>query len=164
MIFLLPLALAANPEVQTVILHASFGGLTPEAVTATLQQDGESRQVRLVDDGTDPHDARGDRVYTGSTDGIPSQYLSLGLSVDVDGQRRDVYAGTVRVGLERTVQLAFEVTTGPDGKLMGVRRASASPGRMSHATEAVPLVAATFWAVLILVWGAVALRLGRDAS
>ena len=159
MIFFLPLALAA--EVQTVILHASFGGFTPEAVTATVQQDGENRQIRLVDDGTDPHDARGDRVYTGSLEGPPAQYLSLGLTVEVDGQRRDVYSGTVRVGMERTVQLAFEVATGPDGRLMGVRRASASPGRMSHATEAVPLVAATFWAVVVLVWGAVAL--GRRA-
>lgn len=157
MIALLSLALAAQ-DVQVVVLHASFGGLTPEAVVATLQQNGEHREIKLVDDGTDPQDARGDRVYTGSTEGSAAQYLGVVLSVEVDGTRRDVYSGTLRVGLERTVQLAFEVTTGPDGTLMGVRRASASPGRMSHATEAVPLMAATFWAVLVLAWGTVALR------
>ena len=59
------------------------------------------------------------------------------------------------------MELAFEVSTGPGGLLQGVRRASSSPGRMSHATEAIPLIAATFWAVFVLVYGAVALGFRR---
>ena len=155
---LIPLALAQT-EVQTVVVNASVGGLTPTAVIATVQQAGERHELRLVDDGTDPNDARGDRVYTGTLEGSPAQYLTIGMAVEIDGERRDVYAGTLRVGMERSLQVAFEVTTGPDGKLMGVRRASAAPGRMSHATEVVPLMAATFWAVVVLVLGAVSLRL-----
>lgn len=157
--FALLILMAQAAEVQTVVVHASFGGLTPSAVIASVQQAGERHELRLVDDGTDPNDARGDRIYTGTLEGNPAQYLTVGMAVEIDGQRRDVYAGTLRVGLEGFVQLAFEVTTGPDGRLMGVRRASAAPGRMSHATEVVPLGAATFWAVLVLVLGAVSLRM-----
>lgn len=153
---------AVLDEVQTVVLDASFGGLTPEKVVATLQVADEQVAVVLVDDGTDPHDARGDRVFTGSARGQPVQYLPLTLTVEINGKRQDVYAGTVRIGMERSVSLAFEVTTGAGGVLTGVRRASAAPGRMSHATEAVPLVASAAWAVLALVAGAVGLRIRAD--
>lgn len=153
----------AGTEQQRVVLHVSFGDLTPERVVATVQQAGATREVPLVDDGSDIHDARGDRVYTGSVTGTPAQYLPVRLAVDVDGVRQDVYSGTVRVGMERTAELAFEVTTDSRGELVGARRASASPGRVSHATEAVPLVAGAFWAVFVLAWGAIALRLGRSS-
>jgi hypothetical protein len=155
----LSVPLAAAPEVQRVVLHASFVSALPDGVEATIQQAGSSRVVRLVDDGSDPNDARGDRVWTGSVEGDPAQYLPIALSATVAGVRRDVWNGVVRVGLEPTVEVAFEVTTGPDGALQGSRRASASPGRVSHATEAVPLVTAAFWAVFVLVWGAVSLHL-----
>lgn len=150
-------------DLQRVVLHASFGDLVPEAVVATVQQAGASHALVLVDDGSDPHDARGDRVWTASVLGEPAQYLPVVLAVEVDGVRRDVYSGVARVGLERTVELAFDVTTDHTGQLVGRRRASASPGRVAHATEAVPLVAAGFWAVFLLVYGAVALRLRRGA-
>lgn len=158
---LLLIGLAAAADVQRVVLHASFGDLVPEGVTATVQQAGSSHAVTLSDDGTDPNDARGDRVWTGSVSGEPAQYLPVVLTVEVDGARRDVYSGVVRAGLERTVELAFEVSTDTSGQLLGRRRASASPGRLAHATEAVPLVAAAFWAVFLLVYGAVALRLRK---
>lgn len=161
LLLLLPLALAA--DVQTLVLHASFGNLAPEAVEATLQRNDRRDTLTLVDNGTDLRDARGDRVYTGSISGDPVQYLPLTLTVTLEGQRQDVYNGLVRVGLERTVELAFEVTTGEGGQLMGVRRASASPGRMSHATEAIPLMAAGFWAVFLLVYGAVVVRMRPSA-
>ena len=159
---LLPLLISlghAQEARQTVVLHASCGGLSPQSLSATLQQDGQRIVLPLVDNGTDPNDAAGDRVYTGSHIGDPAQYLGVTLSVDVDGRRQDVYQGTLRIGMERTVQLAFEVTTDASGQLVARRRASASPGRTSNATEAVPLMAATFWATLVLVWGAVALRM-----
>jgi hypothetical protein len=146
-------------DVQTVVVHASFVSVLPNEVQATIQQDGASRVVRLVDDGSDVHDARGDRVWSGSVEGEPAQYLPITLAATVDGQTRDVWNGVVRVGLERSVELAFEVTSGPDGKLIGARRASASPGRVSHATEVVPLMAASFWATFLLVYGAVALKM-----
>ncbi len=156
---------AAPPEdVQTVVVDVAFGGLTPERVLATLQVADADAEVVLVDDGTDPHDARGDRVYTGSHRGPLVQYLPLTLTVDLDGKRQDVYTGTLRVGMERSVSLAFEVTTGAGGVLTGVRRASAAPGRMSHATEAVPLVASAVWAVLALVAGAVGLKVRRGTE
>lgn len=161
---LLPLAVATaraeeppDEGVQRIVVHASFVSVLPDAVEATVQQAGASRVVRLVDDGSDPNDARGDRVWTGTIEGRPAQYLPLALAATVDGAKRDVWNGVARVGLEPTVQLAFEVTTGPDGQLHGTRRASAAPGRVSHATEAVPLLAASFWAVFLLVYGAVAL-------
>ena len=140
---------SAGEDVETIVLHASFGGLAPESVVATLQVGDAVRELKLVDDGSDPRDARGDRVYTGSVVGTPVQYLPVTLTVALDGKRQDVYNGTIRVGMERTVELAFEVSTGPGGLLQGVRRASSSPGRMSHATEAIPLIAATFWAVFV---------------
>jgi hypothetical protein len=154
----------ATEDVQVVVVNASFVATLPDVVEVTIQQDGESHTARLVDDGSDVHDARGDRVWTGTIEGRPAQYLPLRLSAEVDGVRRDVWDGTIRVGLEPTVELAFEVTTGPDGALMGSRRASGSPGRVSHATEAVPLMAASFWATFLLVYGAVALRLGRPTA
>lgn len=150
-------ALAAQP--QTIVLHASCGGLSPESLHATLQHDGQHDEIALVDNGTDPNDAAGDRVYTGSHTGDPAQYLGITLSLTLDGQTHDVYQGTLRVGMENTVQIAFEVTTDAQGQLIARRRASASPGRTSNATEAIPLMAATFWAILILVWGAIALRM-----
>ena len=146
-------------DVQHVVVQASFVSVVPEAVEATVQQAGASRTLRLVDDGSDPNDAAGDRVWTGTVEGAPAQYLPLTLAATVGGARRDVWNGVARVGMEPTVQLAFEVTTGPDGTLVGSRRASAAPGRVSHATEAVPWVAASFWAVFLFVYGAVALRL-----
>lgn len=152
---------AAAEDVQRVVLHASFGDLTPERVEATVQQAGASHERVLADDGTDANDARGDRVYTVSVTGEPAQYLPIRLSVVVDGKRRDVYAGVVRAGLERTVEVAFEVTTDAHGELIGRRLASASPGRTAHATEAVPLMAASFWSVFLLVYGAIALSRRR---
>lgn len=147
----------ASEEAQRVVVHASFVAVQPEAVEATLQQAGASHVLRLVDDGSDPADARGDRVWSGTLDGRAAQYLPLVLAATVDGVRTDVWNGVARVGLEPTVELAFEVTRGPDGRLVGSRRASAAPGRVSHATEAVPLLAASFWAVFLLVYGGVAL-------
>lgn len=149
----------AAESVQTVVVHASFVAAQPNVVNATIQQAGTSHVVRLVDDGSDRNDARGDRVYTGTVEGTPAQYLPLVLAAESDGVARDVWTGVVRVGLESTVVLAFEVTTGPDGALVGTRRASGSPGRVSHATEALPLMAASFWATFLLVYGAVALKL-----
>ena len=154
---LIALALA-EPSQQTIVLNVSFGGLSPEEVGAVVQQDGRSLPLRLVDDGTDPFDARGDRVYTGSITGDPAQYLGVAIHVRSNNQTQDVYNGQLRVGMERHVELAFEVSTGPSGALQGVRRASASPGRMSHATEAIPLMAATFWAVLVLIVAALLQR------
>ncbi len=149
----------AAESVQTVVVHASFVAVQPNVVEATIQQAGSSHVVRLVDDGSDRNDARGDRVYTGTVEGTPAQYLPLSLSAEADGVERDVWTGVVRVGLEPTVELAFEVTTGADGALVGTRRASGSPGRVSHATEALPLMAASFWATFLLVYGAVALKM-----
>ncbi|MDP2314093.1 MAG: hypothetical protein Q8P41_14420 [Pseudomonadota bacterium] len=162
-------ALAADPStsepVQTVVVHASFVAVQPGKVEAKIQQAGTSHVVQLVDDGSDRNDARGDRVYTGTVEGNPAQYLPLSLSAEADGVTRDVWTGVVRVGLEPTVQLAFEVTTGPDGALVGTRRASGSPGRVSHATEALPMMAASFWATFLFVYGAVALKLrGRTGA
>ncbi len=154
-----PIAHAA--DIQRVVLDASFVDLIPERVVATVQQDGASREIVLVDDGSNVDDAAGDRVWTGSAEGEPAQYLPIRLAVTVDDVTRDVYAGVVRVGNERTVEVAFEVMTTPQGALVGARRTSASPGRVTHATEAVPLLAASFWSVLLLVLGALALRRGR---
>lgn len=150
---------ARAEDVQIVVVYASFVAVLPNRVEATIQQAGTSHVVHLVDDGSDRNDSVGDRVYTGTVEGTPAQYLPLSLSVQADGVKRDVWTGVVRVGLEPTVELAFEVTTGPDGALVGTRRASGSPGRVSHATEALPLMAASFWATFLLVYGAVALRM-----
>jgi hypothetical protein len=151
-------------ETQRVIVYASFVSALPDAVEATIQQAGASHVVKLVDDGSDRNDARGDRVWTGTLEGRPAQYLPLALSVTTGGVTRDVWSGTARVGLEPTVELAFEITTGPDGALAASRRASAAPGRVSHATEAVPLLAASFWSVFLLVFAGVALALrSREA-
>ncbi|MES2642089.1 MAG: hypothetical protein V4850_21575 [Myxococcota bacterium] len=152
---------ASAEDVQTVVVHASFVAVLPNRVEATIQQAGTSHVVQLVDDGSDRNDAAGDRVYTGTVEGTPAQYLPLSLSAAADGVTRDVWTGVVRVGLEPTVELAFEVTTGADGALTGTRRASGSPGRVSHATEALPLVAASFWVTFLLVYGAVALKMRR---
>jgi hypothetical protein len=146
------------------VFDASFVGLIPTAVEATVQQAGESHVVRLVDDGSDPSDARGDRVWTGTLEGRPAQYLPVSLVAEIDGARREVWSGIPRVGLEPTVALAFEVTVTAEGALVASRRASAAPGRVSHATEAVPFVAASFWATFLLVYGAVALWLRGGAS
>lgn len=155
---------ARAEDTQRVVVHASFVSALPDAVEATIQQAGASHVVRLVDDGSDPNDARGDRVWTGTLEGRPAQYLPLTLAATVDGARRDVWSGVARVGLEPTIELAFEVTTGPDGQLLGTRRASAAPGRVSHATEAVPLLAASFWAVFLLVYAGVALKVREGAA
>ncbi len=154
---------AAAEDRQTVIVNVAFVATLPDAVEATIQQDGASLTARLVDDGSDANDARGDRVWTGTVTGRPAQYLPVRLSASLGGARRDLWKGVIRVGLESTVELAFEVTTGADGAPVASRRASASPGRVSHATEAVPLMAASFWATFLLVYGAVALWLGRVA-
>ena len=159
-LLLISAALAAT-DVQQVVLHVSFGDFTPEVVTAVVQQAGSQRTVTLVDDGSDLNDARGDRVFTGTVEGDPAQYLPVAVSVEADGKRRDVYTGVVRAGLENTVEIAFEVTTGAGGELVGRRRASASPGRTAHATEAVPLVAAGFWVVFLFAYAATALRLRK---
>lgn len=158
-----PASESASDAAQRVVLHASFVSTIPDAVEATVQQAGASHVVRLVDDGSDPNDAAGDRVYTGTLDGRAAQYLPVALAVTVDGAKTDVWNGIARVGLEPTVELAFEVTTGADGALFASRRASAAPGRVSHATEAVPLLAASFWAMFLLVYGAVALRMRETA-
>lgn len=157
---LVGVALAAE-DVQRVVLHASFGDLVPTRVGAVVQQAGSRLEVPMVDDGSDPFDARGDRVWTGSVAGAPAQYLTIAVLAEVDGQVKDVWTGTVRAGLERTVEVAVDVTTDHTGQLVGRRLATASPGRVAHATEAVPLAAAAFWATVVLVWGAVAVRLGR---
>ncbi|MDP2307671.1 MAG: hypothetical protein Q8P18_16730 [Pseudomonadota bacterium] len=157
-------ASARAEDVQAIVVHVSFVAVLPNRVDATIQQAGTSHVVQLVDDGSDRNDSAGDRVYTGTVDGTPAQYLPLSLSVSADGVKRDVWTGVVRVGLEPTVQLAFEVTSGADGALVGTRRASGSPGRVSHATEALPLMAASFWATFLLVYGAVALKMRGAAA
>ncbi len=149
---LVALALAADD--QRVVLHATFGDRVPEKVVGAVQQTDARQVVTLVDDGSDPADARGDRVYTGSVRGTPAQYLMVTLSVTEAGATSEVWTGAVRAGLEPRVDLAFEVTTGPDGTLAAHRRASASPGRLAHATEALPLLTAAAWGIVALGFGA----------
>jgi hypothetical protein len=159
---MLLVASALAADVQVVVLHASFVSTVPEAVAATVQQSGSAHTVTLVDDGSDRNDARGDRVWTGTVEGDPAQYLPITVAATVDGEKRDVWRGVVRVGLEPTVDIAVEVTTDPAGNLVGARRASASPGRVAHATEAIPLLTAAFWVVFLFAFAAAALRLRAE--
>jgi len=155
--FLIASAWAAE-DVQQIVLHTSFGDLRPDAVVATVQQADTSRTITLTDDGTDIHDAIGDRVWTGSLRGPPAQFVTVTLTVDSAGRREEVYTGTIRVGMEATASLAFQVLDDEEGHLVGARRATASPGRLAHATETVPIMAAVFWSVFLFCWGAVAMR------
>ena len=141
-------------DVQRVVLHASFGDVVPTSVTAEVQQAGTLREVTLTDDGTDPADARGDRVWSGTVVGDPAQYLPIRLTVQIGGNREDVYSGVVRAGLERSLEIAFEVARDRDGALSARRKASASPGRLAHATEALPAITAAFWVIFLFAWGA----------
>jgi hypothetical protein len=152
------LAHAGEPP-QTVSVHATFGDRVPERVEAVVQQVGEQRVLALVDDGSDPVDARGDRVWSGSVRGAAAQYLPIGLRVTVDGVSQEVWSGVVRAGLEPAVDVSLEVVAGSDGALVGRRRASTAPGRVAHATEALPLLAAAFWTLVCVVYAGVLARL-----
>ncbi len=151
-------AQAAPATVQRVVLSLSSVDIVPESVRATVQQDGLSTEILLQDNGSDANDAMGDRVYTGSLQGAPAQYLGVRLIVGQGGQEQEVYTGTLHVGLEPMVQVGFELRNNAQGRMVAWRRASLSPGRMSDAVEALPLMAATAWALLLLVWGSLQLR------
>jgi hypothetical protein len=151
-------ARAEAPARQRVILQASFVELVPGEVHAQVQQDGALRELRLVDDGSDPEDAAGDRVWTGSLEGDPAQFLPIVLTVADSSGVRDVWTGTVHAGLAGTVAVAFEVTKDPSGRLSARRRATAAPGALAHATEALPWLASTGWGLLLLAFAATALR------
>ena len=145
-------------DLQRVVLHATFVDVVPQRVGAVVQQDGARREVRLVDDGSDPADAAGDRVWTGSVEGAPAQYLPVTLTVQAEDLSREVWTGTVYAGLEARVDLALEVTRTPEGALSGRRRATSAPGAMAHAAEAMPFVAVAGWALALLGFAAAALR------
>ncbi len=149
---------------QRVALHVAFVGRAPTRVTANVQQDGAQRTIPLTDDGTDPADAAGDRVWSGSVVGAPAQYLPVAVTVEAGGVTQEVWRGVVRGGLEGRVEIGLEVTDGPDGALVGRRRATTAPGGMAHAAEALPLLAVTAWGVLLLVGAAIAGTRGRDAT
>lgn len=156
--FSLALAPAQAADAQRVVVHAAFTDRVPERVTVTIEQSGTTQTVVLRDDGSTIDDTPGDRVWTGSITGDPAQYLQVALTVTTDDLTRDVYTGGLHVGNARTVEVALEVTTREGGELVGARRTSASPGRVTHAIEALPVLASTFWAVLVLVLGAIALQ------
>jgi hypothetical protein len=141
---------------QRVALHVAFVDRAPTRVTATVQQDGARHALVLTDDGTDPADAAGDRVWSGSVLGTPAQYLPVAVTVETGGIAQEAWRGVVRGGLEASVEIGVEVTEAPDGTLVGRRRATTSPGGMAHAAEALPLLAVTAWGVLLLVGAAVA--------
>lgn len=140
-------------------MHASFVDFVPEKVVAIVVQSGTESSVVLGDDGTSVDDTPGDRVWSGSVAGTPSQYVQVAIAVTVGGVTRDVYTGSVRLGNARTGEVAIEVTTDREGRVVGARRTAASPGRTTHAIEALPSLAASFWAVLVLTLGAIALQL-----
>jgi hypothetical protein len=154
---------AGAADVQRVVVHATFVDMVPQRVSALVQQDGARHEVPLVDDGSDPADAAGDRVWTGSVEGAPAQYLPVSLSVQADDVSREVWTGTVHAGLEARVDLALEVARGPDGALSGRRRATAAPGAMAHAAEAMPFLAVAGWALVLLAFAAATLR-GRPPA
>jgi hypothetical protein len=141
---------------QRVALHVAFVDRAPSRVTATVQQDGARHALVLTDDGTDPADAAGDRVWSGSVLGDPAQYLPVAVTVETGGVAQEAWRGVVRGGLEASVEIGVEVTEGPDGSLVGRRRATTAPGGMAHAAEALPLLAVTAWGILLLVGAAVA--------
>ena len=147
---------AERPLQQRVALHVAFVGRAPTRVTATVQQDGAQHALVLTDDGTDPADAAGDRVWSGSVVGAPAQYLPVAVTVEAGGVAQEVWRGVVRGGLEGSVAIGLEVTEGSDGALVGRRRATLDPGGMAHAADALPLLAVTAWGVLLLVGAAVA--------
>ena len=149
---------ARAEDLQRVVLHATFVDVVPQRVGAVVQQDGARREVRLVDDGSDPADAAGDRVWTGSVEGPPAQYLPVTLTVQAEDVSREVWTGTVYAGLEARVDVALEVAPVPEGGLAGRRRATSAPGAMAHAAEAMPFVAVAGWALVLLGFAAVALR------
>ncbi len=148
-------------ETQRVVLHAFFVDVVPQRVSAVVQQAGTRREVRLVDDGSDPADAAGDRVWTGSVEGNPAQYLPITLAVQSGDVTREAWTGTVHGGLESRVEVALEVAPSAEGALQARRRATAAPGAMAHAAEAMPFVAVTGWALVLLGFAAATLR-GRS--
>ena len=135
---------------EQIVVYATTVDVVPERIVATVQGSGEIFDVTLVDDGSDPADVVGDHVWTGSIEATPSEFLPVALSVDLDGTRRTVWTGTVRAGQAAQVELALEVVRTPDGTLRASRRATAAPGALSHAAEAMPLMAVTAWGLLLL--------------
>ncbi len=141
---------------QEVVLHVSVVDRVPVGVRARVQQAGAVREVVLTDDGTDPADVPFDRVWSGTARGDAAQYLPVRIDVEEPTGVTAAWDGVVRGGLEPRVELSFEVTSGPDGRMVGRRRATRAPGAMSHAAEALPLLGAAAWAVLLLVVAALA--------
>ena len=148
----------AGPHDQRIVLNAAFEDVVPESVVATVEQSRAVREVVLVDDGSSFEDAPGDRVWTGAVVGDLSQYVRISVSATVGGVATEVYTGAIRVGNAPTVEIAVGVYTHADGRLVGARQTSASRGRLTHALQAVPTLAASFWAVLVLTLGAIALQ------
>ncbi|MEN9787281.1 MAG: hypothetical protein RLZZ299_2545 [Pseudomonadota bacterium] len=163
---------AAEPELreragtasQEVVLHVSVVDRVPVGVRARVQQAGAVREVELRDDGTDPADVPFDRVWSGTARGDASQYVPVRIDVEEPTGVTVAWDGVVRGGLEPHVELSFEVTSGPDGRMVGRRRATRAPGAMSHAAEALPLLGAAAWAVLLLVVAALAGLRRTDAA
>lgn len=151
-------------ESQEVALHVSVVDRVPVGVRARVQQAGAVREVALTDDGTDPADVPFDRVWSGTVRGDASQYVSVRIDVEEPTGVTAAWDGVVRGGLEPRVELSFEVTSGPDGRMVGRRRATRAPGAMSHAAEALPLLGAAAWAVVLLVVAALAGLRRPDAA
>ncbi len=141
---------------QEVVLHVSVVDRVPVGVHARIQQAGAVREVALTDDGTDPADVPFDRVWSGTVRGDAAQYLPVRIDVEEPTGVTTAWDGIARGGLEPRVELSFEVTRGPDGAMVGRRRATRAPGAMSHAAEALPLLGVAVWAVLLLVVAALA--------
>ncbi len=135
---------------EQIVVHATTVDLVPERMVATVQASGETLEVALVDDGSDPADVANDHVWTGSVEAAPSEFLPVTLSVDLDETRATAWTGTVRAGQAAQVEIALEVVRTPDGTLRASRRATAAPGALSHAAEAMPLMAVTAWGLLLL--------------
>lgn len=151
-----PLARAEEVEQELLIQVAVPSGVVLSRAIAEVDRAGESRPVRLADDGRTPGDTPTDGVYVGRDRGPVAPYAQVRLLLTEAGQSPGVaYEGLERLAGGEQELLGFVVARSPEtGGLTAQRAAIALPGRGIEISESLPTVALFGWGMLAM--GAVA--------
>lgn len=160
MLLLLSSLAAAQPVLLQVTL---LGDISADGVTVALNRLGESRQVRLVDDGSVPADLPDDNIWVGWDRGEYARVLPVSLYLEQEEQTL-IYAGVEDTESTELIRLGWEVRTA-QGWLEATRTAAVPPGNISGPSGTDPLLIALGWGGVVMCWvGWMAVLMRREPA
>lgn len=131
------------------------------AVRIDLLRLGQSQDIVLTDDGTNPSDVAYDGIWEGQHKGSYARYVTIRMfGADESGGQTLLYSGVERTEDKSHATLGWRVIQVYD-TLTAMRTPDSYPGNVTEVHVSIPLVTGFGWGIFVLVYIGLAIPLVR---